>query len=640
MASLAPLALALAGTLAARGVVPRFAVPGEHLGGVGLDHVRRSRGRRRRLLAGLQPRDRLAGVPGRRAPPRHAVEDHKAEPAEPDHQRQQRERRDDEQRGDAERHPEGGEEAAQQADAHRLQGHVDHRHDQPEQRREQQVGGDVEGGAGVDQVVEQRVDVAAGVGLRDEVRGDLSLREPGDQPLDTEQDRADEDEPDHRAVDALAARLGGAEQVQQRDHEGEEREAAQRGRGEQLAGGVVDRPVLLGLQPRERHRAALVEDDRDDVERRRADRREPGEPLPPALAIDDLAPVHRAAQSASARCGRPRAGLQLDAVGGRADRDVIVVAADDPRDPLTRDQDQVEHWRGEADQGLEAGAGQLLLRGRRRHPEYSAALVEEEAGQRALDHLLGHPLGDLEIAGAHRDVVEGHDPDQALAVEHRKPPDPMLDHQRGRLLEIHLRLAGDQGPGRVLGDRLARRPLLGERADGEVAVRDHRGGLTLRVADDDRADGVVAHQLGDREHLGVGARRDHARGHDLAQLHERTISGRIRSGVHGIGARAGRAGKLPAVRPPALRLDRAPGPRRRGERRRPAGRGRAGARPLRELRGRGRARPRGRADGRVGGRLPLGRARRARDRDPQPGEPAGGDRGRGLGGDRRLARRG
>ncbi len=82
------------------------------------------------------------------------------------------------------------------------------------------------------------------------------------------------------------------------------------------------------------------------------------------------------------------------------------------------------------------------------------------------------------------------------------------------------------GRGAVLGHRLAGRALVGQRPDGQVAIGDHRRGLALAVADHDRADGAVAHQLGDREHVGVGARRDHARGHDLAQVHGRTISGR------------------------------------------------------------------------------------------------------------------
>ena len=49
----------------------------------------------------------------------------------------------------------------------------------------------------------------------------------------------------------------------------------------------------------------------------------------------------------------------------------------------------------------------------------SAPLVEVELGQGALDHLGGHLLRDLEVAGAHGDVVEGDDAGQA--VRRRRP---------------------------------------------------------------------------------------------------------------------------------------------------------------------------------------------------------------------------
>ena len=42
------------------------------------------------------------------------------------------------------------------------------------------------------------------------------------------------------------------------------------------------------------------------------------------------------------------------------------------------------------------------------------ALVEEELGQRALDHLVGHPLRDVEITGPNRDVVERDDSEQLV----------------------------------------------------------------------------------------------------------------------------------------------------------------------------------------------------------------------------------
>src|SRR5262245_66638850 len=49
----------------------------------------------------------------------------------------------------------------------------------------------------------------------------------------------------------------------------------------------------------------------------------------------------------------------------------------------------------------------------------SAALVEVEVGQSALDHLGGHPLCNFEAAGADRDVVEADDPREGSAVDHR-----------------------------------------------------------------------------------------------------------------------------------------------------------------------------------------------------------------------------
>ena len=53
------------------------------------------------------------------------------------------------------------------------------------------------------------------------------------------------------------------------------------------------------------------------------------------------------------------------------------------------------------------------------------------------------------------------------------------------------------------GSELGR--LAGERAHRQVAVGDHRQRVALRIAEDHRADGVVAHQPGDLEHLGVEA---------------------------------------------------------------------------------------------------------------------------------------
>ena len=46
--------------------------------------------------------------------------------------------------------------------------------------------------------------------------------------------------------------------------------------------------------------------------------------------------------------------------------------------------------------------------------------MEVELGQGSLDHVRGHPLGNLEVAGADRDVVEGDDAGQAVIFDDRQ----------------------------------------------------------------------------------------------------------------------------------------------------------------------------------------------------------------------------
>ena len=145
--------------------------------------------------------------------------------------------------------------------------------------------------------------------------------------------------------------------------------------------------------------------------------------------------------------------------------------------------------------------------------------MEVELGQGALDHVLGHPLRHLEIAAAHRDVIEGDDPDEALAVDDRQPPHPVLDHQRRRFVELHLRLAADQRTGGVLAYRRLSIDALGEDAQRQVAVGDHRHRRAGRIDEYDRADPVIAHQACDRKRAGVGFGGDNARGHDLVEPH-------------------------------------------------------------------------------------------------------------------------
>ena len=95
----------------------------------------------------------------------------------------------------------------------------------------------------------------------------------------------------------------------------------------------------------------------------------------------------------------------------------------------------------------------ILLRrksGSSERPGSAAALVEVELGERGARDVGGHLLRDLEVAGAHRDVVERHDarPARRRSITGSRRM-RWLDHQRGRLLEIHVGLAGDDRRGRA-----------------------------------------------------------------------------------------------------------------------------------------------------------------------------------------------
>ena len=54
-------------------------------------------------------------------------------------------------------------------------------------------------------------------------------------------------------------------------------------------------------------------------------------------------------------------------------------------------------------------------------------------------------------------------PDQATGLDDRQAPHPMLDHQRRRLLELHLRLTAYQRPRGVLADGWLGLGSLGKR---------------------------------------------------------------------------------------------------------------------------------------------------------------------------------
>ena len=76
-------------------------------------------------------------------------------------------------------------------------------------------------------------------------------------------------------------------------------------------------------------------------------------------------------------------------------------------------------------------------------------------------------------------------PTSSPSLDHRQAADPVLDHQGGGLLQIHLGLARDQRAGGVAAGRLGQLQVVGGDADRDVAVGDHRRGTALRIADHD-----------------------------------------------------------------------------------------------------------------------------------------------------------
>ena len=81
---------------------------------------------------------------------------------------------------------------------------------------------------------------------------------------------------------------------------------------------------------------------------------------------------------------------------------------------------------------------------------------------RALRDLGRHALGQLEVACADRDVVDRHDPGQLVAREQRQPPDVVLDHQVGGVLEVHLDVTGDERLRGVVAGRALRIGAVGQ----------------------------------------------------------------------------------------------------------------------------------------------------------------------------------
>ena len=138
-------------------------------------------------------------------------------------------------------------------------------------------------------------------------------------------------------------------------------------------------------------------------------------------------------------------------------------------------------------------------------------------------------------------------PASRSSSDHRQPADPVLDHQRRRLLELHLRLAGDQRP------RGAARSIGVSEPASSASTRIARSRSVTIAAGTPSGSTmtteptrVVAHQLGHLEGARARLGGDHGGGHDLAQLH-RPVP--YRPARDGGGARVGSGhGRLPANR--------------------------------------------------------------------------------------------
>src|SRR5215211_207479 len=159
-----------------------------------------------------------------------------------------------------------------------------------------------------------------------------------------------------------------------------------------------------------------------------------------------------------------------------------------------------------------------------------AALVEVELRQGGLGDLGGDLLGLVQVSRAHRQVVDGHDAHELLAIGHRQAADAVLDHQRHRLLDVHLYLARDQRARGVVADKGVRLHRVRHHREREIAIgydADRSAGL----AHHDRADVTVAHELADAVQAVARLGGHYALGHYLADAHGATVSSPSRPGT-------------------------------------------------------------------------------------------------------------
>jgi len=105
-------------------------------------------------------------------------------------------------------------------------------------------------------------------------------------------------------------------------------------------------------------------------------------------------------------------------------------------------------------------------------------------------------------------------------------PDPVADHQRGGLLELHVVVTGHDRRGRARLCRSLELESLGEHVHGEIAVGDHPHRAPARVDQHHRADVAVPHQLRERADGRIRRGGHDLGGHDLVKLHDARIPDR------------------------------------------------------------------------------------------------------------------
>ncbi len=198
----------------------------------------------------------------------------------------------------AEGHAERAPEAGQQADAHRVEAGVDHRDDEAELAAEAEAGGEWAQGRVGDRVVG---DVVGAVAVQsdtfrdqprhfvgDEVGGSMDSGDAAEDRQHREEERRRDDHADQLGAHAIAARVGGAEEVVERYGEQADADRLQDA-GDQLGGAVLIHFAQQGGIAAATANRLAGDDDRSDDEPHRGEGRQRRRQRPAFLPGDLLA---------------------------------------------------------------------------------------------------------------------------------------------------------------------------------------------------------------------------------------------------------------------------------------------------------------------------------------------------------------